>query len=116
MDAPLTIYHNAECSKSTGALDILSERGAPFTTRFYLQEPLTVEELEALLKKLNLPASAIVRRAETPAQQFTADGEPDEEAWLQILAANPSLIERPIVEGAHKAIIARPPERVLELL
>lgn len=116
MATPLTIYHNAECSKSNGALEILSERGIPFTARFYLHEPLTEDELHALLKKLALPASAIVRRAEALAQQFTADGEPDEEAWIQILAANPSLIERPIIEGADKAIIARPPERVLELL
>lgn len=116
MAATLTIYHNAECSKSNGALEMLSERGVSFNTRFYLQEPFTVEELRTLLKKLALPASAIVRRNELLAPKFTADGEPDEEAWIQILAANPSLIERPIVESTDKAVVARPPERVLELL
>jgi len=116
MAGPLIIYHNGECSKSKGALELLTERGTPFTVRYYLQEPLTVEELKALLKKLNLPASAIVRRGETLASEVTAKGEPDEEGWIRILAENPSLIERPIVESADIAIVARPPKRVLELL
>lgn len=116
MAAPLTIYHNAECSKSNGALEILSERGIPFTARFYLQEPLSIDEMKALLHKLDLPASAIVRRGEPLAQELTASGEPDEETWIQILADNPSLLERPIVEAADRAVVARPPERVLKLL
>ena len=116
MAAPLTIYHNGSCSKSVGALELLAERGIPFATRFYLDEPLTAEELRALLKKLTLPPSAIVRRAEILACELTAEGEPDEEAWIQILAENPILIERPIIESADRALIARPPQRVLELL
>ena len=116
MATPLIIYHNAECSKSNGALEMLCERGIPFTARFYLQETLTEGELSALLKKLGLPASAIVRRNEALAQQFAADGEPDEELWIRILAANPSLIERPIVEGETRAVVARPAERALEVL
>ena len=94
----------------------MTERGVPFNVRFYLQEPLTAEELRVLLKKLALPASAIVRRGEMLTSEFTRGGEPDEEAWIQILAANPSLIERPIVEAQTKAVVARPAEKILEIL
>jgi arsenate reductase len=116
MDAPLIVYHNAQCSKSRGALEILTERRVPFTVRYYVDEPLTATELEALLKKLSLPASAIVRRHEALVQELTAGREPNEEGWIQFLATHPFLIERPIVENTNKAIVARPPERVLELL
>ena len=116
MEVPLIIYHNARCSKSRGALEILTERSIPFTVRYYLEEPLGAKELKALLKKLDLSPSSIVRRGEALAKELTINGEPDEEAWIQILATNPSLIERPIVEAETKAVVARPPERVLEIL
>jgi arsenate reductase len=116
MVAPLTVYHNGSCSKSNGLLELLTEREVPFTARFYLDEPLTEEELKALLKKLDVPASAIVRRSEALIEAFTQEGEPDEESWVRILVANPSLIERPIVEAQTKAVVARPPERLFEIL
>lgn len=112
----LTIYHNGECSKCRGALEILQERNIPHEVRWYLAEPLTIDELKALLKKLGIPASELVRKSE-PLYIDQYEGKTlSEEEWLHILAGNPLLIQRPIIEQGDKAIIARPPERVFEMI
>lgn len=112
----VTIYHNGECSKSKGALEILQEQGVEFEVRYYLIEPPTIEELKEVLGKLQLNASDIVRTNE-PAYLEKYDGkEINEDEWLILLTGNPELIERPIVVNGNKAIVARPPEKVLEIL
>jgi arsenate reductase len=112
----ITIYHNGECSKCRGALEILQEKGVPHNIRWYLAEPLTKDELSALLTKLNLPPSAIVRKSESLYKEHYEGRNIREEEWLEILAAHPVLIERPIVEKGDKAIVARPPERIFEMI
>jgi arsenate reductase len=113
---PITIYHNGICSKSKGALELLQEHNIPHEIRYYTVEPFSEEELKALLTKLGMPASALVRRNE-PLFLANFEGKDLSEAdWLDVLLEHPELIERPIVEQGDKAFIARPPERVLELL
>lgn len=111
----ITIYHNGECSKSRGALEILQEMNIPHQVRWYLAEPLTRDELAALLKKLNMAPSALVRKSEPLYKQQYEGKQLSEQEWLNILAENPILIERPIVEKGDTAIVARPPERLKEL-
>src|SRR4051794_3385758 len=112
----IIIYHNGECSKSRGALEILMEKGIPHQVRWYLADPLNKKELKALLKKLNIKASQLVRKSEELYKE-QYEGKPvTEEEWLTILEENPALIERPIVAKGDKAIIARPPERIFKLL
>ncbi len=112
----ITIYHNGRCTKSRGALEILQEQGIPHNIRWYLAEPLTAKELRALLKKLGLKASELVRKSEPYYKEQLKEKTLTEAEWLKELVAHPELIERPIVEADNKAIVARPPERVLELL
>ena len=112
----LTIYHNGECSKCRGALEILQERAIPHEVKWYLAEPLTIAEIKSLLTKLNIQASELVRKSE-PLYKDQYEGKAiSEQEWLVILAENPILIERPIIEEGDKAIIARPPERVFEMI
>jgi arsenate reductase len=112
----ITIYHNGECSKCRGALEIMQERGIPHNIRWYLAEPLTKDELSALLQKLAINPSQLVRKSE-PLYREQYEGKDISEAeWLDILADNPILIERPIVEKGPVAIVARPPERIFELI
>lgn len=116
MSSPITIYHNGECSKCRGALEIMQERGIPHNIRWYLAEPLSAAELTTLLAKLGIRPSQLVRRSE-PLYKDQYEGKNlSEDQWLTILAENPILIERPIVEKGAHAIIARPPERVFEIL
>lgn len=112
----ITIYHNGQCSKSRGALELLQEEGIPHHVRWYLAEPLSTEELEALLKKLGMPASALVRNNEEYFLDNLAGKDFSEEEWLEILITHPELIERPIVVNGDKAVIARPAERIHEVL
>lgn len=112
----VTIYHNGRCSKSRGALEILQEEGIPHTVRWYLADPLSTEELRALLRKLRMPASEIVRRGEPYYKEHLRDKDFSEGEWLEILSTHPELIERPIVEHGEQAVIARPPERLREVL
>lgn len=112
----ITIYHNGRCTKSRGALEILQEQHIPHNIRWYLAEPLNAKELRTLLKKLGMKASEIVRKSEPYYKEQLKDRTFTEGEWLKELVAHPELIERPIVEKDNKAIVARPPERVLELL
>ena len=109
----LTLYHNPRCSKSRAALALLRERGVAVTVVRYLDEPLDGEALSELLCALQLPASAVVRRGEAAFKRLQDTSEP---ALLAALAASPILLERPIVRRGNRALIGRPPERVLELL
>jgi arsenate reductase len=112
----LIIYHNGECSKSKGALEILIEQGVPHTVRWYLADPLSRAELQALLAKLGMQPSQVVRRNEDLYRQQYEHADVSEEEWLTILTEHPGLIERPIIERGDKAIVARPPERVFEMV
>jgi arsenate reductase (glutaredoxin) len=112
----ITIYHNGMCSKSRGALEILMEKGIQHQVRWYLTDPLNKKELRALLKKLGIKASGLVRKSEALYKEKYEGKLITEQEWLTILKENPVLIERPIVEKGDKAIVARPPERIFELL
>jgi arsenate reductase len=98
----LVLWTNDACSKSRGAVDILTERGVDFERRFYLEDPPTHEELAAVMAMLDDP-STIARPG------VTGD-------LLEQLAADPSLIERPVAILGDRAVVARPPEKVLDLL
>src|SRR5690349_4630040 len=114
--ADITIYHNGECSKCRGALEILQERNIPHDVRWYMAEPLSKSELTALLKKLGIPPSQLIRTSEPFFAERYAGKNLTEDEWLDILVATPSLIQRPIVEKGDKAIIARPPEKIFEII
>jgi arsenate reductase len=112
----ILIYHNGECNKSNGTSAILQEKSLDVTYKFYLHEEMTVEELKGLLKKLQLPATEILRKIEPLYIEQYEGKEMSEDEWLQTIVANPILLQRPIVVNGDKAVIARPPEKVLEIL
>jgi len=111
------IYHNSRCSKSRGALALLTERGADLQIVDYLEHPPKRATLAALLRKLGVPAREIVRTDEPEFRAAVASGcGLSDDELLDLLAAHPRLLQRPIVEVGERAVIGRPPERVLELL
>ena len=113
---PIVIYHNARCSKSRSACEIVASRGIEATIVEYLKTPPGREELRALLQKLGMKPAEIVRRGEDVFKELYAGKTLDDEQWLDALVAHPILIERPIVVRGDKAVIGRPPEKVLDLL
>jgi arsenate reductase (glutaredoxin) len=109
------LYHNADCSKCRAALALLLERGVDVEVVNYLERPPSVAELRELLRRLAVPPSALVRVPDSAADA-AALAACDEDAILQALAAEPGRMQRPILVVGERAVIARPPERVLELV
>jgi arsenate reductase len=108
-----TIYHNPRCSKSRTALTLLTEAGAEITVIEYLKTPPTREELAALFTRANLTPRDALRTGETEAKALKSA---DNAAILDAMAEHPILIERPIVETSKGIVLARPPERVHDIL
>jgi arsenate reductase len=110
-------YHNARCSKSRGALELLNERGVEPELVHYLETPPSPGELRDLLRMLGTGARGLLRSGE-PEYMELGLGDPllGEDALIAAMAAHPTLIERPVFVHEGRAVIARPPERVLELL
>lgn len=113
--ADFRIYHNARCSKSRGACELVAEAGVKAEIINYLETPPTRAELEDLLKKLGMKASELLRRGEAVFKERYADRDLSEAEALEAMLAHPILMERPIVVRGDKAVVARPPERVKEL-
>ena len=112
----IVIYHNARCSKSRSACEIVAGRGIEARIVEYLKTPPSRDELRTVLQKLGMKASELVRRGEEEYKQHYAGRTLTEDEWLDALIEHPILIERPIVVRGDRAVVGRPPEKVLELL
>ncbi|MFC4863765.1 arsenate reductase (glutaredoxin) [Pseudomonas sp. MAHUQ-62] len=113
----LTLYHNPRCSKSRGALELLEARGLAPTIVRYLETPPSAAELRDLLAKLGLSARQLLRTGEDEYKALGLDDASLSEAQLiAAMATHPKLIERPILIAGDKAVVGRPPEKVLEIL
>jgi arsenate reductase len=115
-DREIVLLHNPRCSKSRAAKALLEERGVAFTERRYLEEPLSHDELRDLAARLARPAAEWLRRGDEACAAAGLDAGSGEEDVLRAMAAHPILIERPIAVRGRRAVVGRPPERVLELL
>jgi arsenate reductase len=112
----LVLLHNPRCSKSRAAHALLTERGVSFAERRYLEDPLTRTELASLRERLGCPASQWVRSSEAAFGTAGLGERSDEAALLDAMAEHPILLERPVLVRGSRAVVGRPPERVLELL
>ena len=110
------IYHNPRCSKSRQTMQLLLDQGVEPEVVEYLKTAPSEEEIRALMAKLGLKAADIVRRGEKVFKELGLTKDSDEDALIAAMAANPILIERPIVVKGDKAAIGRPPESVLDIL
>lgn len=115
-DDIVRIYHNNRCSKSRAACHVLAAAGLPTEVIDYLNNPPSREELVEVLALLKMKPAEIVRRGEALFKEHYAGQTLTDDQWLDALLAHPILIERPIVVRGGKAVIGRPPEKVLELL
>lgn len=112
----MEIYHNTRCSKSRCSLQYLEEKGADFEVIEYLKTPPTADELKSILNKLGMKPEEIVRKGEKVFKENYKGKSLTDEEWITALIAYPILIERPIIVDGDRAVIGRPPEKVLELL
>lgn len=113
----VTIYLKRTCSKSRGAESILRELGVPFEAVEYHKTSFTVQEFKALLVKLGMSARELLRSSEEVYRKLSlGERELNEDELIELMTLHPDLIQRPIIESGDRAILARPPERVHELL
>jgi arsenate reductase len=108
-----TIYHNPKCSTSRQVLELVRLAGADVTVIEYLKTPPSRAELERLYARAGIPPRQGLRMKEDGARAL-ADASDD--AILDAMAANPILIERPLVESEKGVVLARPKEKALEIL
>jgi arsenate reductase len=113
----VTIYHNPRCSKSRQTLQLLEARGVKPKIVEYLKEPPSSAELKAILKKLGMKPRDLLRQGEARyAELGLKERALSDDALIELMVENPTLIERPIVVSGNKAAIGRPPETVREIL
>jgi arsenate reductase (glutaredoxin) len=111
------IYVNPSCSKCRSALSLLEERDVDAESIRYLDVPPTLAELERLMALLGIEdPRQMMRTGEPVYAEMGLDDDRSRGELLEAIAQHPILLERPIFVVGDRAVIARPPERVLELL
>ena len=112
----VTVWHNARCSKSRGACALLDEQGVDATVVRYLDNPPAREEIERVMGLLGIDDPRAMMRTGEPVYRDLGLADADPDALIDAMTSHPILIERPIVIRGDHAVIARPPERLLDLL
>ena len=113
----VTIYHNPRCSKSRQTLQLLREKGIEPEVVEYLKTPPGADELDAMLVKLGIEPRALMRTKEAAYREAgMADDGLSRRQLIDLMVANPIVIERPIVVNGARAALGRPPESVLAIL
>ncbi|WKK66900.1 arsenate reductase (glutaredoxin) [Lutimonas zeaxanthinifaciens] len=112
----MKIYHNPRCSKSRQGLAIVKEADEDLEIREYLKEPVSVEELTDIIRKLDIPALELVRKNEKDWKENFKNKNLSEQEVIEAMVSFPKLIERPIVVKGERAVIGRPPEKIRDLL
>jgi len=117
MSEEVIIYHNPRCSKSRQTLEIIKNQDIEPTIVEYLKNPLSKNEIENVLSKLECDISKIIRKGEADYKELVQNNpELNAEIMISAVVKSPKLLERPIVVVGNKAVVGRPPENVLDIL
>ena len=114
--AELSIYFNPRCSKCRTARELLADRDIEAHVIDYLREPPSVPELRTLMGQLGADDPRQMMRTGEDVYAALGLAEASDGALLEAISAHPVLLERPIVVRDGRAVIARPPELLLDLL
>ena len=113
----LTVYEKPTCTTCKNLAVLLRERGIDYDAVDYHVFPLTEDELRELVRKAGVPARDLFRTREPVYQELgLADREVSDDEAIALMAEHPQLLQRPVVVRGDRAVLARPVERVLELL
>lgn len=112
----VVVWHNPRCSKSRGACSLLSAQDVDLREVRYLEQPPPRAEIERVMGLLGIDDPRLMMRTGEPVYRDLGLAGAGRDDLLDAMAAHPILIERPIVIRGDSAVIARPPERLLELL
>ena len=113
----VTVYHNPGCGKSRGALEILRERGIDCAIVEYLKQPPDRATLEHFLDLLPGSPADLVRKDKRFKELGLNEGDyVTRQQVVALLLKHPELMERPVVIRGKRAVIARPSEKVQDIL
>lgn len=113
----LTVYEKRTCTTCKNLATLLAERGVDHETVDFHVEPLTADELRALVAKTGEPAAALFRAREPVYKELgLGDREVADDEAIALMAEHPQLLQRPVVVRGDRAVLARPIERAFELL
>ena len=111
------IYQKPTCSTCRQVIKLAEASGKPFQAINYYEQPFTKAKLKSLLKKAGLKATDIIRTKEEVYKKLKIkDSSLGEDDLIDLMLKHPDLIQRPLVEKGERAILARPPERIQEIL
>lgn len=112
-----TIYHNPRCGTSRKTLEILEQAGADIRIVDYLKQPPSKAELKRLYERAGIsPRDGLRAKESLAADLDLLSGRVSDEAILDAMIANPILIERPLVETDKGVVLARPQDKVRQIL
>ena len=112
----MKIYHNPRCRKSRETLQIITDHKIEPEIVEYLKNVPSKTELKGVIKLLGIKAEELIRKGEPIFKENFKGKTLSEDQWIDAMLENPKLIERPIVIKGTKAIIGRPPDKVLDLI
>ena len=115
--AELTVYEKPTCTTCRKLAALLEERGIDFERVNYHVDPLSADKIADLLRKARIgPRDALRTREPLYAELELASRDLPDDELVALMAEHPELLQRPIVERGDRAVLARPAERVLDLL
>jgi arsenate reductase len=116
MAAELTVYEKPTCTTCRNLVSLLEERGIAMERIDYHVTGLTEPELRGLLEKAGLGPRDVLRTREPLVAELGLPGDRSDDELIDLMVEHPQLVQRPIVVRGGRAVLARPVERVLELL
>jgi len=113
----IILYHNPRCSKSRQTLALIEDRGIEPTIVEYLKTPPNHQQLDSILRGLELNPRELMRTKEAEYKELgLADSALSRDQLIEAMISNPKLIERPILVVGDQIVVGRPPENALTIL
>ena len=112
----MEIYHNPRCAKSREGLKYLEGKGYEIEIKNYMSEGITIGELRSVIQKTGKRPFDLVRTQEQfYTENFKGKILSDDE-WIEVIASNPKLLQRPLVVNGSKAVLAQPPQEIEKII
>lgn len=113
----IILYQKPTCTTCRQVHAALQESGIDFSSVDYYLDPVSKSKLKELLKKIGIPAAELLRKKEDIYKKLKlAEKNLTEDQIVDLMVKYPDLLQRPIVEKGPKAVLARPAERLKEIL